>query len=119
MKKIKIFTILFISLLSFSVNAQDKLNEKAIEQVKEFNTKLGNEKLTSSQEIKLTELFVEKQKAIKAVKKEVTEEEEQKLKIKELHKFYSKKISDEILNEKQKVALKEYNKNEKESKEKK
>lgn len=114
MKKIKIITVLFITLLSFSVNAQDKLNEKAIEQVKEFNAKLGDEKLSPSQETKLTELYVEKQKAIKAVKKEVTDEEEQKIKVKELHKFYSKKISDEILNEKQKAALKEYNKNKKE-----
>ena len=114
MKQIKIIIILFISLMSFSVNAQDKLNEKAIEQVKEFNTKLGNEKLSSEQEAKLTELYVEKQKAIKAVKKEVTDEAVQKEKIKEVHKSFSKRISNEILNEKQKAALKEYNKNKKE-----
>ncbi len=114
MKKIKFITVLFIALLSFSINAQEKLKEKAVEQVQEFNVKLGNEKLSPEQETKLTELYVEKLKAIKAVKKEVTDEEEQKIKVKELHKFYSKKISDEILNEKQKAALKEYNKNKKE-----
>lgn len=114
MKKIKIITFLLVTLLSFSANAQDKLKEKAIEQVKEFNSKLGEEKLTSTQETKLIDLFIEKQKQIKTIKSEVLDEVAQKEKIKEVHKTFSKKIADEILNEKQKAALKEFNKNKKE-----
>ena len=107
MKQIKIIAILFISLLSFSVNAQEKLKEKAIEQVKEFNTKLGDEKLSPDQETKLTALYVEKLKAIKAVKKEIADEEEQKVKVKELYKKYAK-LTQEILTKEQKIALKEF-----------
>mgnify|MGYP000155886295 CR=1 FL=1 len=110
MKQIKIITILFIALLSFSVNAQDKLNEKAIEQVKELNVKLGDEKLSPDQETKLTELYIEKLKAIKAVKKEVADEEEQKVKVKELYKKYAK-LTQEILTKEQKIALKDFTNN--------
>lgn len=111
MKKLKKITILLIFLLCYSVNAQDKMKEKAIELTAEFNTKLGAEKLSTDQETKMIALFEEKQKEIRSIKKEVTDEEEQKEKIKEVHKAYSKKIAVEILNEKQKLALKEYNKN--------
>lgn len=114
MKKFKIITVLFITLLSFSVNAQDKQKEKAVELTNEFNLKLGNEKLSPDQETKMIKLFIERQTEIKLVKKEITDEEEQKVKIKEIYKNYSKRIADEVLNEKQKVALKEYNKNKKE-----
>lgn len=114
MKKIKISAILFIIFLSFSANAQDKLKEKATEQAKEFNLKLGNESLTSEQEGLLVSLFIEKQKEIRAVKKEVANEDEQKNKVKEIHKIYAKRISDEILNDKQKMALKENAKKNKE-----
>ena len=107
MKKIKISAILFILFISFSANAQDKLKEKATEQAKEFNLKLGNESLTSEQETMLVSLFMEKQKEIRTVKKDVTNEDEQKAKIKEIHKMYAKRISDKILNDKQKLALKE------------
>lgn len=113
MKHLKTITILFITLLSFSVSAQDKIKEKAIELTKEFNAKLGEEKLSVDQEAKMNALFVERQNEIKAIKKDVADEETQKLKIKEVYKLYAKKISDEILNEKQKTALKEFNKNNK------
>ena len=110
MKHLKTITILFILLLSFSVNAQDKMKEKAIELTKEFNAKLAEEILSVDQETKMNALFVERQNEIKVIKKEVADEETQKLKIKEVYKSYAKKISDEVLNEKQKLALKEYNK---------
>ena len=107
MKKIKTIAILFILFLSFSANAQDKLKEKATEQAKEFNLKLGKESLTPEQENLLVTLFMEKQKEIRNAKKDVSNEEEQKTKIKEINKKFSKRIVDEVLNEKQKVALKE------------
>lgn len=111
MKQIKFIAVVLMMFMSFSISAQEKLKEKAIELTKEFNQKLGVEKLSADQETKMIALFEEKQKEIRTIKKEVTDEEEQKEKIKEVHKAYSKKIAAEILNEKQKLALKEYNKN--------
>jgi DNA-binding protein H-NS len=113
MKHLKTITILFIMLLSFSVSAQDKMKEKAIELTKEFNAKLAEEKLSVDQETKMIALFIERQNEIKTIKKDITDEETQKLKIKEVYKSYAKRISDEILTGKQKAALKEYNKNNK------
>lgn len=113
MKKIKFIAVLLMMFISFSISAQEKIKEKAIELTKEFNEKLGVEKLSIEQESQLINLFIEKQKEIKAIKKEFTNEEEQKEKIKEVHKSYSKKIAEQILNDKQKLALKEYNKNKK------
>lgn len=114
MKTKQLFQIILLIFFSLTTNAQEKINEKAIELTKEFNLKLGEEKLSTEQESKMIILFIEKQNEVKKVKKEIIDEEQQKLKIKELHKLYSKKISEEILNEKQKAALKEYNKNKKE-----
>lgn len=111
MKKIKTVTFLFVLSLTSISHAQDKMKEKATEQVKEFNLKLDNETLTSEQETLLVALFAEKQKEIRAVKKEVSSEEDQKKKIKEIQKKYSKKISDEILTDKQRKVLKESSKN--------
>lgn len=113
MKQIKFIAVLLMMFISFSISAQEKIKEKAIELTKEFNEKLGVEKLSIEQESQLINLFIEKQKEIKAIKKEYTNEEEQKEKIKEVHKSYSKKIAEQILNDKQKLALKEYNKNKK------
>ena len=111
MKQIKFIAVVLMMFMSFSISAQEKLKEKAIELTKEFNLKLGVEKLSADQETKMIALFEEKQIEIRTIKKQVTDEEEQKEKIKEVHKNYSKKIASEILNEKQKLALKEYNKN--------
>lgn len=111
MKPIKYVIILLFLFFNYSVFSQDRIKQKATELTKEFNQKLGVEKLSPDQETKMIALFEEKQKEIRTIKKEVTDEEEQKEKIKEVHKAYSKKIAAEILNEKQKLALKEYNKN--------
>lgn len=111
MKQIKTVTILLIMFFSFSVNAQDKMKEKAVELTKELNTKLGTEKLSADQESKVVAIYLERQNEIKVAKNEITDEVAQKAKIKEIHKTYAKKIMDEILNEKQKAALKEFNKN--------
>lgn len=112
MKKLKLIVALaFIFVSTSNVLAQEKLKEKAAEQTKELNAKLGSETLTAEQETKVTALYVEKIKEIRNVKNEITDEAAQKEKTKEIHKSYSKRISEEILTEKQRAALKEFNKN--------
>ncbi|MQP25663.1 hypothetical protein GFJ94_11375 [Flavobacterium sp. LMO8] len=117
MKKIKIITVLFVILFSFSVNAQEKLEDKANAQVKEMKEKLSSanaQELTAEQEKGLTAIYLEKLKDIKKVKKEVADDTQQKEKIKELNKLYSKKIFDTVLTKEQKASLKAFNASKKE-----
>lgn len=110
MKIAKLFTILFFSIFSLTMFGQEKLEAKANELTQKLNEKLGDYKLSSVQEKKLTALYIQKLKEIKQLKNEGLEEEQVKIKTKELHKSYAKKIQ-EVLEKEQKMALKEYNEN--------
>jgi hypothetical protein len=116
MKSLKLIaTTLLLALFTQVSFAQDKLEQKATEMVKVMNAKLSDAtKLTNEQEKQLLQLYVEKIKQIKSVRKEITDEVLQKEKVKEINKEYGKKIHETILNKEQKAALKEYRKNNKE-----
>ena len=115
MKKSKSFLMFtFLLLITNFLNAQENLEEKANKLVAEMSEKLINAEapiLTLDQEKNLTTLYLEKLKEIKAIKKEVSNNEEQKEKIKEVNKSYGKKVYDTILTKEQKTALKAYKKN--------
>lgn len=113
MKKIKNITILFVLLFSLTIQAQDKLEQKAAEMTKELNVKLGEAKLTSEQEQKATAIYVEKLKEIRDLRKSETDAEKLKEQLKEVHKKYAKRLADEVLTKDQKEAFKQ-NKNNKE-----
>ncbi|MBF04947.1 MAG: hypothetical protein CMP76_16830 [Flavobacterium sp.] len=98
-------------MIAFNGFAQEKFEAKATELTKQFSEKLGEQKLSSEQENQIQQLFIEKLKDLKKLKKEEgLSEEAQATKTKEIHKEYSKKIH-EILTKEQKKALKEYNAN--------
>jgi hypothetical protein len=114
----KLFKIIFVFVMALTftnnVVAQEKLEEKAKEMAKEYNQKLGDYPLTSVQEEQLSAIFLEKLKEIKEIKNEEETDEVKSAKIKEVHKNYAKRISDEILTKEQKTALKAFNANKKE-----
>lgn len=104
MKTLRILILAVTTMFTTTFYAQNKLEQKAIEQTKEFNQKLGEQKLTVDQEKQVTAIYAEKLKEMRELnKKEATEEEK-----KAAHKKYSKQISD-LLTKEQKAALKDYN----------
>lgn len=110
MKKI-IFTALLLIGFTFSGFSQsDKMKEKANQKIEKINTQItnGNEKvaLTDAQKEKIYTLEIEKLKKIKSLRKEITDKEVLKEKIKALNKEEGKEISQNILTKEQKKARK-------------
>ena len=91
-----------MSIVTFS---QEKLEKKAKELTEKFNEKLGDNKLTSEQEIEVDRLYLEKLNKIKELKKLEISEEERTNKTKELHKEYAKKLQ-AVLTKDQKESFK-------------
>ena len=104
MRTLKIALVALATTLATSLYSQEKIEQKAAEQTKEFNLKLGEQKLNAEQEKQVTAIYVEKLKEMKELNKNQPTDEQKK----EVHKKYSKQIS-ELLTKEQKAALKEYN----------
>lgn len=104
MKNFKILLVALATMFATSIYAQDKIEQKAAEQTKEFNLKLGEQKLSADQEKQVTAINVEKLKEMKELNNKQASDEEKKA----AHKKYSKQISD-LLSKEQKAALKDYN----------
>ena len=115
MNKLKSLLACAVVVLTFNfLNAQENLQDKANKLVAQMSEKLVNanaEILTLEQEQKLTALYLEKLQEMQKIKKEVADKEEQKEKIKALHKLYGKKIHQTILTQAQKKALLDFKKN--------
>ena len=119
MKTIKLLlsTILFVTITT-SAFAQDKATIDATKKVDELNKELvsvdKSAALTDEQQKEITALYVEKNKAIKKIKKEVTDEKAQKEQIQALNKGLGKKVYGMLNKEQQaaKKAAKEKNKKE-------
>lgn len=110
MKK-TIYTALLLMCFTFSSFAQsDKMKEQATQKIEKINTQItnGNENvaLTNSQKEKIYTLEFEKLKKIKRLRKEVSDKDELKEKIKALNKEEAKEISQNILTKEQKKARK-------------
>lgn len=101
-------TILFIS-ISTATFSQNKVIENAEKKIDELNKELvsvdKSAALTNEQQKEITALYVEKSKAIKKIKKEVTDENAQKEQIQALHKALGKKVYG-LLNKEQQAAKK-------------
>ncbi|RXP44535.1 hypothetical protein EC396_17420 [Lutibacter sp. HS1-25] len=110
MKTIKLLlsTILFVSITA-NAFAQDKATIEATKKVDELNKELvsvdKSAALTDEQQKEITALYVEKSKAIKKIKEEVTDKNEQKEQIQALNKALGKKVYG-LLNKQQQVAKK-------------
>ncbi len=110
---IKILKICIIICLFLATNlnyAQEKVEDKANSLLVEMKEKLKSasaEELTADQEKQLLQLYTDKVKEIKKIRKEITDEAEQKEKIKEINKATAKKVNDEVLTKNQKTALRE------------
>ncbi len=104
MRTLKIALVALATTLATSLYSQEKIEQKAAEQTKEFNLKLGEQKLNAEQEKKVTAIYVEKLIEMKKLNKNQPTDEQKK----EMHKKYSKQIS-ELLTKEQKAALKDYN----------
>lgn len=111
MKNLKTLVVVLATMFTTTIYAQEKLEQKAAEQTKEFNQKLGEQKLSADQEKQVTAIYVEKLKEMKElVKKQATDEEK-----KGVQKKYSKQVND-LLSKEQKAALKDYNEKNKKDK---
>ena len=89
MKQLKFLLVVLFGLMSIVTFSQEKLEKKAKELTEKFNEKLGDNKLTSEQEIEVDRLYLEKLNKIKELKKLEISEEERTNKTKELHKEYT------------------------------
>lgn len=111
MKNIKLFsTLVFLVVFTTTSFAQDKVTAEATKKVEELNKELisvdKNAALTESQQQEIINLYVEKTKAIKKIKKEVSDETEQKNQIKEINKAYGKNVNMNVLTKEQREAKK-------------
>ncbi|SDX89536.1 hypothetical protein SAMN05444411_11129 [Lutibacter oricola] len=109
MKHIKLLvSLLFVVTISFSTVAQDKsamAAAKGLEKLKkEIVTGDASVALSKKQEKEFTAAFVKNLKAIKEVKKTVTDKTEKQAQIKELYRTFSIKLKQEILTKAQNVA---------------
>lgn len=86
----KIFILLFVSILSYSVNAQSK-SEDAVKQQTDKMTEVI--KLTEAEKSQVYKILLEKELKIVALRKEYkTDPETKKVEIKKLHPVYNKQM---------------------------
>lgn len=107
MKKLIFASILFLG-FTFSGFAQsEKQTVKINEKIDKLEAKFGDEslKLSEEQRAKIFELFVQKNKELKVLKKELDDKEKFKEAQKPIHKKYAKLINP-VLTKEQKAARK-------------
>jgi hypothetical protein len=109
-------TIVFLTINSQSVLAQDKTEKKAENKVEKMHQKLIDAGyktgLTELQKADLKKLYLLELNEIDAIQE--TDEAIVNEKTKEIHQKYGKLVHTDILNKEQKSALKDYNANKKE-----
>ncbi|PTX62340.1 hypothetical protein C8N46_103440 [Kordia periserrulae] len=114
MKKLLFICLFVLGFATTAVAQNKKMIAKAEKKIEKINTQItsvdSSLALSDAQKEQITAIEIKTAKAIKALRKEISDKDELKEKVKELNKEAGKEISKNVLTKKQRKARSTYRK---------